>query len=58
MLKGAEFFLTALARAITVPVKSDFLAISKDLDEGIENEDVPLVADDTLPGAHARRSGL
>ncbi len=58
VLKGSVFFLTALARAITVPVKIDFLAISKfepasggvvriskDLDEGIENEDVLLVED-------------
>jgi hypoxanthine phosphoribosyltransferase len=28
VLKGSVFFLTALARAITVPVKIDFLAIS------------------------------
>jgi hypoxanthine phosphoribosyltransferase len=58
VLKGSVFFLTALARAITVPVKIDFLAISnfepasggvvrisKDLDEGIEDEDVLLVED-------------
>jgi len=61
VLKGSVFFLTALARLITVPVKIDFLAISnfapqprasggvvrisKDLDEGIENEDVLLVED-------------
>jgi hypoxanthine phosphoribosyltransferase len=58
VLKGAVFFLTELARAIEIPVKVDFLAIStftgsapgmvriaKDLDEPIENEDVLLVED-------------
>lgn len=59
VLKGAVFFLTALAREIAIPVKIDFLAISsfstagapglvriaKDLDEGIEGEDVLLVED-------------
>jgi hypoxanthine phosphoribosyltransferase len=60
VLKGSVFFLTALARAIQVPVKIDFLAISsfsnksgapgvvriaKDLDESIEGEDVLLVED-------------
>ena len=60
VLKGAVFFLTALARQITIPFKIDFLAISsfsnqraapgmvriaKDLDEGIEGEDVLLVED-------------
>jgi hypoxanthine phosphoribosyltransferase len=60
VLKGSVFFLTALARAISVPVKFDFLAISsfssnqrapgvvrisKDLDETIEGEDVLLVED-------------
>jgi len=60
VLKGSVFFLTALAREITIPVKIDFLAISsfsssagapglvriaKDLDEGIEGEDVLLVED-------------
>jgi hypoxanthine phosphoribosyltransferase len=60
VLKGSVFFLTALARAIDVPVKVDFLAISsfsnqsgapgvvriaKDLDESIEGEDVLLVED-------------
>ena len=60
VLKGSIFFLTALARAISVPVKMDFLAISsfgssraapgvvrisKDLDETIEGEDVLLVED-------------
>jgi hypoxanthine phosphoribosyltransferase len=60
VLKGSVFFLTALARHIQVPVKIDFLAISsfsdrsgspgvvriaKDLDEGIEGEDVLLVED-------------
>src|ERR1039458_9239003 len=58
VLKGSVFFLTALARHIQIPVKIDFLAIStfsnkssapgivriaKDLDDGIENEDVLLV---------------
>ena len=60
VLKGSIFFLTALARAISIPVKFDFLAISsfssnrpapgvvriaKDLDETIEGEDVLLVED-------------
>ncbi len=60
VLKGSIFFLTALARAISIPVKLDFLAISsfstnrvapgvvrisKDLDEPIEGEDVLLVED-------------
>jgi len=60
VLKGSVFFLTALARQIQIPVKIDFLAIStfsnkssapgivriaKDLDDGIENEDVLLVED-------------
>jgi hypoxanthine phosphoribosyltransferase len=58
VLKGSVFFLTALARAISTPVKIDFLAISsfgggapgmvriaKDLDEPIEDEDVLLVED-------------
>jgi len=60
VLKGSVFFLTALARELTVPVKVDFLAISsfanqkgapgmvkiaKDLDEGIDGEDVVLVED-------------
>ena len=60
VLKGSVFFLTALAREIEIPVKIDFLAISsfsnrrgapgvvriaKDLDEGIEGEDVLLVED-------------
>jgi len=60
VLKGSVFFLTALARHITVPVKVDFLAIShftnrpgapgvvriaKDLDEAIEGEHVLLVED-------------
>ena len=55
VLKGAVFFLTDLARAIEIPVKIDFLAISsfgretpgmvriaKDLDDPIEDEDVLL----------------
>jgi hypoxanthine phosphoribosyltransferase len=60
VLKGSVFFLTALAREISIPVKIDFLAISsfsnqasapgmvriaKDLDEGIQGEDVLLVED-------------
>ena len=60
VLKGSVFFLTALARAISIPAKFDFLAISsfsssrgapgvvrisKDLDESIEGEDVLLVED-------------
>ena len=60
VLKGSVFFLTALARRITVPLKVDFLAIShftnqpgapgvvriaKDLDDGIEGEHVLLVED-------------
>jgi len=60
VLKGSVFFLTALARHLTIPVKIDFLGISsfsnksgapgvvriaKDLDETIENEDVILVED-------------
>lgn len=60
VLKGSVFFLTALARELTVPAKLDFLAISsfanqkggpgivriaKDLDESIEGEDVMLVED-------------
>jgi hypoxanthine phosphoribosyltransferase len=60
VLKGSIFFLTALARAIEMPVKIDLLAISsfaqqrgapglvriaKDLDEPIAGEDVLLVED-------------
>jgi hypoxanthine phosphoribosyltransferase len=58
VLKGAVFFLTALARAIEIPLKIDFLAISsfggagpgmvriaKDLDHPIQDEDVLLVED-------------
>src|SRR5580692_8209116 len=58
VLKGSVFFLTALARAIEIPVKIDFLAISsfgrdtpgmvriaKDLDDPIQDEDVLLVED-------------
>lgn len=60
VLKGSVFFLTALARELSIPVKIDFLAISsfsnqkgapglvriaKDLDESIENDDVLLVED-------------
>jgi len=60
VLKGSVFFLTALARAIQIPVKIDFLGISsfsnrsgapgvvriaKDLDDSIEGEDVLLIED-------------
>src|SRR5579871_4794680 len=58
VLKGSIFFLTALARHITIPVKIDLLAIStfgkgapgvvriaKDLDDTIEGENVLLVED-------------
>ncbi|MGA2039102.1 MAG: hypoxanthine phosphoribosyltransferase [Bryobacteraceae bacterium] len=60
VLKGSVFFLTALARAIEIPVKMDFLGISsfsnrsgapgvvriaKDLDDSIEGEDVLLIED-------------
>ncbi len=69
VLKGSVFFLTALARAIDVPVKIDFLSISsfsskatapglvriaKDLDESIEGEDVLLVEDIIDTGFTAR----
>ncbi len=60
VLKGSIFFLTALARELTIPVKIDFLGIStfsgqarapgmvriaKDLDDTIDGEDVLLVED-------------
>jgi len=60
VLKGSFFFLAALARRITVPVRVDFLGISsfsnktgapglvrisKDLDDSIEGDDVLLVED-------------
>lgn len=60
VLKGSVFFMAELARRIRIPVKIDFLAISsfsnksgapgvvriaKDLDDGIEGEDVLLVED-------------
>jgi len=69
VLKGSVFFLTALARAIQIPIKIDFLAISsfsnrtsapgmvriaKDLDESIEGEDVLLVEDIVDTGFTAR----
>jgi hypoxanthine phosphoribosyltransferase len=69
VLKGSVFFLTALAREISIPVKIDFLGISsfsnkagapgvvrisKDLDDSIENEDVILVEDIVDTGLTAR----
>lgn len=69
VLKGSVFFLTALARAIEIPLRIDFLSISsfsskasspglvriaKDLDEGIEGEDVLLVEDIVDTGFTAR----
>jgi hypoxanthine phosphoribosyltransferase len=69
VLKGSVFFLTALARRITVPVRIDFLAISpfdggrgapgvvrivNDLSEGIEGEHVLLVEDIIDTGFTAR----
>jgi hypoxanthine phosphoribosyltransferase len=67
VLKGSVFFLTALARAISTPVKIDFLAISsfsggapgmvriaKDLDDPIEDEDILLVEDIVDTGFTAR----
>jgi hypoxanthine phosphoribosyltransferase len=58
VLKGSIYFLTALSRHITIPVRIDLLAISsfakggsgavriaKDLDETIEGEDVLLIED-------------
>ena len=67
VLKGSAFFLTALAREISVPVKVDFLSISsysqrspgmvrieKDLDESIEGDDVLLVEDIVDTGLTAR----
>ena len=60
ILKGSVFFLTALARELTIPVKIDFLSISsfsgqarapglvriaKDLDDTIDGEDVLLIED-------------
>ncbi|MCS6954233.1 MAG: hypoxanthine phosphoribosyltransferase [Bryobacterales bacterium] len=69
VLKGAVFFLTALAREIEIPVEIDFLAISsfsprpsapgmvriaKDLDESIEGQDVLLVEDIVDTGFTAR----
>ncbi len=69
VLKGSVFFLTALARHITVPLRIDFLGIShftaqntapgvvrieRDLDEGIEGEHVLLVEDIVDTGFTAR----
>jgi hypoxanthine phosphoribosyltransferase len=60
VLKGSVFFLTALAKEISIPIQIDFLAISsfsskqgapglvriaKDLDDTIEGQDVLLVED-------------
>jgi hypoxanthine phosphoribosyltransferase len=69
-LKGSVFFLTALARALEIPVKIDFLAIAgfgghargapgmvrieKDLDDPIQNQDVLLVEDIVDTGFTAR----
>jgi hypoxanthine phosphoribosyltransferase len=69
VLKGSVFFLTELARLLTIPVKIDFLAISsfsdhsgspgvvriaKDLDDSIEGDDVLLVEDIVDTGFTAR----
>jgi hypoxanthine phosphoribosyltransferase len=69
VLKGSVFFLAALARELSIPVKTDYLAISgfsnhsgapgvvriaKDLDESIEGEDVLLVEDIVDTGFTAR----
>ena len=69
VLKGSVFFLTALAQAIEIPIRVDFLGISsfanksglpgmvriaKDLDESIEGEDVLLVEDIVDTGFTAR----
>lgn len=69
VMKGSVYFLTALTRALTIPVKIDFLAISsfassrnspgvvriaKDLDDPIEGEDVLLIEDIVDTGLTAR----
>lgn len=67
VLKGSIYFLTALSRHITVPLKIDLLAISsfgkgaggmvriaKDLDDPIEGEDVLLVEDIVDTGLTSR----
>ena len=59
VLKGGVFFMTELAKRITVPVSMDFMAVSsyagtqstckvkiiKDLDEPVEGKDVLVVED-------------
>lgn len=60
VLKGGSFFMTELAKRITVPVTLDFMSVSsyggstkssgvvrivKDLDEPLENKDVLVVED-------------
>lgn len=59
VLKGGVFFMTELAKRITVPVSMDFMAVSsyqgtqssgrikivKDLDESVEGKDVLIVED-------------
>ena len=60
VLKGSVFFLAALTRRMSIPVRIDFLGISsfsqrsgapglvrisKDLDDSIEGEDVVLIED-------------
>lgn len=67
VLKGSVFFLTALARAIEIPVKIDFLSISsfagknpglvriaKDLDDPVEGEDLLLIEDIVDTGLTSR----
>lgn len=69
VLKGSVFFLTALARQLSIPVRIDFLSIAsfnprgsrpgmvriaKDLDEPIEGEDILLVEDIVDTGLTSR----